>query len=171
MDQVNSTPNPVVSYAVGGGADPLNISMDFTSTTQLATPGEYSITLHSQDGIRTGTLESFSIDKNGFVIGAYSNGLNEVIGQLALANFTNPEGLERGDGGILWATSNSGEAQIGTANTGARGSINSGCLEMSNVDMSTEFTNMIIAQRAFQANSRAVKVMDEILEEMANLKR
>lgn len=170
-DAANSTANPQANYAVGGGADPLSIDLDYSAMTQLASGGTYSASLHSQDGVETGTLETFNIDEKGNIIGTYSNGISEELGQLAMANFMNPEGLEKGDGSVLWKTSNTGEPKVGEPGTGSRGTINAGSLELSNVDMSTEFTNMIIAQRAFQANSRVVSVMDQVLEEMANLKR
>ena len=90
---------------------------------------------------------------------------------MALARFTNPTGLFRGAHTTLQACQNSGEPEIGTANSGGRGSISSGYLEASNVDMAQEFTNMILAQRGFQASSRVITTSDEILQELVNLKR
>lgn len=160
-----------VEYDVGEGAEELSITLDFSDMTQLATPGQYSVAAKSQDGFETGTLQSFVVDNNGKIVGSFSNGFTRTVGQIALADFLNPEGLEKADGGILRETANSGSPQVGVAESGSRGAITSGALELSNVDLSSEFTNMIIAQRAFQANSRVVTVMDKILEEMANLKR
>ncbi len=171
FDAANSSPNPQANSAVGGGADPLSIDLNWAGMTQLSSPGQYSVSLQSQDGVETGSLERFAIDNFGNIVGSYSNGLTELIGQIALADFSNPEGLEKGSGGTLWQTSNTGLPKIGTPGSGSRGQINAGSLELSNVDMSTEFTKMIIAQRAFQANSRVVSVMDDVLQEMANLKR
>jgi len=171
FDAENSTEDPKIEYDVGEGADALSIAVDFTDITHLSTPGQYSIAMKSQDGFEAGTLQSFSVDNNGMIVGAFSNGLTKTVGQLALANFLNPEGLEKTDGGIVRETANSGPPQVGGAGSGSRGSITSGALELSNVDLSSEFTKMIIAQRAFQANSRVVTVMDKVLEEMANLKR
>jgi flagellar hook protein FlgE len=97
--------------------------------------------------------------------------MTEQVGQVALARFTNPTGLVRAEGTAFIAGLNSGEAQIGAASTGGRGSIASGYLEASNVDMAQEFTNMILAQRGFQASSRVITTSDEILQELVNLKR
>jgi flagellar hook protein FlgE len=170
-DAAGSTPDPTLAFSPGDGAEDMAVALDFSVTTQKATPGEYSLIPSSQDGFKAGALESFSVDQSGKVIGSYSNGMSQIIGQLALASFVNPEGLEKGDSGLMRATANSGDPQIGAAGSGARGTLNSGTLEMSNVDLSTEFTKMIIAQRAFQANSRVISVMDEVMQEMANLKR
>ena len=101
----------------------------------------------------------------------YTNGLRTQVGQLALARFTNPTGLFRGPNTTFQAGLNSGEPEIGAANTGGRGIISSGYLEASNVDMAQEFTNMILAQRGFQASSRVITTSDEILQELVNLKR
>ncbi len=101
----------------------------------------------------------------------YTNGMREEVGQLAMARFTNPAGLIRsGDSGFIQGL-NSGEPEIGIANTGGRGSIASGYLESSNVDMAQEFTNMILAQRGFEASSRVITTSDQILQELVNLKQ
>ncbi|MCE1246491.1 MAG: flagellar basal-body rod protein FlgF [Firmicutes bacterium] len=171
FDAAQSTANPTLTFSPGDGAEDMSVALDFSTSTQKATKGEYSLIASGQDGFKAGSLESFTVDQTGKIIGSYSNGMTQTIGQVALASFVNPEGLEKGDSGILRATANSGAPQIGTAGTGARGTMNSGTLEMSNVDLSTEFTRMIIAQRAFQANSKVISVMDEVMQEMANLKR
>jgi len=171
FDPAQSTVDPTLAFSPGDGAADMSVVLDFSVSTQKATPGEYSLIPSGQDGFKAGALESFTVDQTGKIIGSYSNGMTQTIGQVALASFVNPEGLEKDDSGILRATANSGAAQIGTAGSGARGTLNSGTLEMSNVDLSTEFTRMIIAQRAFQANSKVISVMDEVMQEMANLKR
>jgi flagellar hook protein FlgE len=171
-DMGNSIPAiPLIDFPVGGGAAPLSFTLDLSTSTQLSTPGQYSFGMKAQNGFQAGTLNSFAIDRNGNVIGGFSNGMSQLIGVVALADFSNPQGLEKTDGGILIQTSNSGFPQVGPPNSGPRGAVNGGALEMSNVDLSSEFTKMIIAQRAFQANSRMVSVMDSVLEEVANLKR
>jgi flagellar hook protein FlgE len=104
-------------------------------------------------------------------VGSYSNGRTRAIGQLALASFANPEGLEKVGGSNYRVTMNSGLAQLGTAGAGGRGLLSTGTLEMSNVDLAQEFTNLIVAQRGFQANSRVVTTSDELLMEVVNLKR
>ncbi len=101
----------------------------------------------------------------------YSNGLERTVGQVALANFVNPGGLEKMGQNLFSAGLNSGAPNIGAASTGGRGTIISGYLEASNVDMGQEFTNMILAQRGFQASSRVITTSDEMLQELVNLKR
>jgi flagellar hook protein FlgE len=103
--------------------------------------------------------------------GWFSNGQTQPIGQLALAAFANPEGLEKVGGSNFRSTVNSGVPQVGTAGLGGRGLLSSGGFEMSNVDLAQEFTNLIISQRGFQANSRVVTTSDELLQELVNLKR
>lgn len=125
----------------------------------------------SQDGAGMGVLESFSLAPDGMLVGIFSNGVREALGQVAIASFDNPPGLEKVGGSLYSATSNSGIASIGVAGEGGRGAMASGTLEMSNVDLAQEFTNLIIAQRGFQANSKIVSVSDEILSDLVNLKR
>lgn len=125
----------------------------------------------TQDGAPEGSLESFTIGQDGVIVGAYSNGKTKQIAQLAMANFTNPEGLEKAGGNLFMETVNSGLPQLGAAGTGGRGIMASGALEMSNVDLAQEFTNLIVGQRGFQANSRVITTSDELLQELVNLKR
>ena len=104
------------------------------------------------------------------ITGSYSNGRSKAIGQIALAVFTNPQGLERISG--AWrATANSGLAQTGVAGSGGKGLLSSGTLEMSNVDLAEEFTRLIVAQRGFQGNARVITTADEVLQEVVNLRR
>jgi flagellar hook protein FlgE len=125
----------------------------------------------SQDGAGMGVLQSFSLAPDGKLVGIFSNGVRETLGQVAVASFDNPPGLEKVGGSLYGATSNSGIASIGVAGEGGRGTMASGTLEMSNVDLAQEFTNLIIAQRGFQANSKIVSVSDEILTDLVNMKR
>jgi flagellar hook protein FlgE len=125
----------------------------------------------TQDGQSAGTLQSFALGADGTITGAFSNGLKQTIGRLALGSFTNPSGLEKAGGSLFRTSVNSGEPQVGAAGTGGRGSLAGGALEMSNVDLSSEFTNLIVAQRGFQANSRVITTSDEVLQELVNLKR
>ncbi|MGB6059868.1 MAG: flagellar hook protein FlgE [Microthrixaceae bacterium] len=130
-----------------------------------------SLAIAGQDGTAAGLLQSFTVGQDGTIVGSYSNGRNRVVGQIALATFTNPEGLEKSGGSSYRDSINSGLAQIGVAGEGGRGLLSSGTLEMSNVDLASEFTNLIVAQRGFQANSRVVTTSDELLQEVVNLKR
>jgi flagellar hook protein FlgE len=133
--------------------------------------GITSVEAATQNGREAGSLQSFSLNADGTLMGSFSNGLKQAIGQVALASFTNPAGLSKAGSSLYRTSANSGEPAIGTAGTGGRGSLAGGALEMSNVDLSSEFTNLIIAQRGFQANSRVITTSDELLQELVNLKR
>ncbi len=133
--------------------------------------GANSVSFESQDGSAVGFLRSFSISPNGVLTGVFSNGETRAVGQLALANFNNPQGLEKVGDSMYRVSVNSGLPQIGTAGDGGRGSLAGGMLEMSNVDLAQEFTNLIVAQRGFQANSRIITASDELLQDLVNLKR
>ena len=125
----------------------------------------------AQDGYTLGYLDNFKIDSSGIITGVYSNGTNRRIGQIALASFTNQSGLEKAGDNTYVESNNSGAANIGESGIAGKGSLLAGALEMSNVDLSNEFTSMITAQRGFQANSRIITVSDTLLEELTNLKR
>ncbi|WP_227395531.1 flagellar hook protein FlgE [Jeotgalibacillus aurantiacus] len=124
----------------------------------------------SANGNQEGVLESFSVSASGVVNGVYSNGLVEEIATLSMAIFNNPSGLVKVGNNLFQESVNSGVANLGTTDD-AGGTISSGTLEMSNVDLSEEFTEMITAQRGFQANTRIITTSDQILEELVNLKR
>ncbi|GID96853.1 flagellar hook protein FlgE [Amorphoplanes digitatis] len=125
----------------------------------------------ASDGSAAGILSSYTVSNTGQIVGIFSNGLKQTLGQLALANFNNVNGLEKIGDSMFRSTVNSGLAQIGSAGTAGLGLITNGALEMSNVDLAQEFTNLVIAQRGFQANSRIITTSDEILQELVNLKR
>jgi flagellar hook protein FlgE len=166
------TPNMSITYSIPGAnvTSPQTLSkLDFLSVTQMASSSEVNMT--SQDGFAAGILTHFEISANGEVAGIYSNGLNRPLGQLAVARLQNPSGLIRVGGNAFIESSNSGQALVGVAGTGGRGTLAGGSLEMSNVDLSQQFTNMIMAQRGFQANSRIITTSDEMLQELINLKR
>jgi flagellar hook protein FlgE len=125
----------------------------------------------NSDGSGAGILSSYTVSNTGQIVGVFSNGLKQTLGQLALANFNNVNGLEKIGDSMFRSTVNSGLAQVGAAGSAGLGLITSGALEMSNVDLAQEFTNLVIAQRGFQANSRIITTSDEILQELVNLKR
>ncbi len=150
-------------------AHDLNIELDFTQFTQYA--DTFTGKFLSQNGYTSGALESFTIDQNGVIVGSFSNGLTRNLGQVALAKFANPGGLVRTGSTMFAETANSGTAQIGSPGVPGYGQIAPSSLEMSNVDLSEEFTEMIITQRGFQANSRIITTSDEMLQELVNLKR
>ena len=125
----------------------------------------------AEDGYEPGVLDNFTLEGDGTIMGQYTNGLNAPIGQVALATFENPGGLTREGGSLFSPSANSGEASIGVAGTGGRGEIRAGTLEMSNVDLAEEFTDMIRTQRGYQANSSSITTSDEMLQELVNLAR
>lgn len=161
--------------------DPLAIAIDFSGITQLSPPVDPAadpntqppsdITLNSQDGFPLGVLQSFSIGANGQVIGVFTNDRTQVIAQVALAAFANVGGLTREGNNAFRQSPASGLAQIGTPGTGGRGTVSGGVLESSNTDLGTEFSELIIAQRAFQANARTITAADTLLQEAVNLVR
>ncbi|NLP17904.1 MAG: flagellar hook protein FlgE [Firmicutes bacterium] len=161
--------DPLVISNIEGFGDS-SITLDFSAVTQYAAKGESYMEL-DQDGYPHGDLVEVSIDTGGVVTGVYSNGSSRPLSRLALATFTNPEGLANLGHTLFGESNNSGPAQIGLAGQGSLGSISPSSLEMSNVDLAQEFTDMIITQRGFQANSRIITTSDELLQELVNLKR
>ena len=151
------------------GASPINMTVDFGTLTQLA--GDSSVAATVQDGFPVGTLQSFTLSADGLITGIFTNGQSRNLGQVAIASFSNPAGLEKIGGNQFQESSNSGLAQVGPANAQGRGKINTGYVEMSNVDLSTEFTNLIVTQRGFQANTKIITTIDDLLQEVINLKR
>ena len=146
-----------------------NVKVDLSQLTQYA--GLSTLTTESQDGAIPGTLSGFAIGADGVVTGSFSNGQTRQLARLAVASFANPGGLEKAGNSSWRATVDSGLAQVGVPSSGQRGSLVAGTLEMSNVDLAQEFTNLIIAQRGFQANSRMITASDEILQDLINIKR
>jgi flagellar hook protein FlgE len=158
-----------LSYTAANGAAAGSTSVDFTRMTQVA---ENSlVSPFERDGSEPGMFVGFAIDQTGTVIATFSNGSIKPLAQIALADFKNPAGLMRGGENVFELTANSGDPMVGVAGTQGLGSINAGYLEMSNVDLAQQFTNMIIASRGFQANSRLISTADELLQELVNLRR
>ncbi len=124
-----------------------------------------------QNGYPMGYLESFKIDQSGVITGIYSNGTNRSLGQIGMSSFTNPGGLEKAGENTYVETINSGEARIGESGVAGKGKIIAGALEMSNVDLAEQFTDMIVTQRGFQANSKSITTSDQMLQELLTLKR
>ena len=167
--------NPVLSFdpdgddPQNGGVDPMNVTLDFTNMTQFAAPATAAI--DAQDGNSVGDLDTITIDPDGIIRGIYSNGVTRDLAQVLLATLPNESGLLKTGDTMFVESANSGEAVLGVANSRGRGSIANGTLELSNVDLANEFTNLIINQRAFQANSRIITTGDQILQEIVNLIR
>jgi len=164
------------SVQFAGGSDPMTIKLNLSGITQFggdATKQGSDSTLWAsdQDGYAAGTLNEKVIDGTGTIVGKFSNGKTKTLGQVALATFNNPAGLDKVGDNMYVKSNNSGDALIGPSGSGGRGKFNAGSLEMSNVDLAQEFSNMIITQRGFQANSKIITVTDEMLQDLANLKR
>lgn len=145
------------------------IALDFTGSTQDA--GISSMNAVDIDGRASGQLIDVSISDDGKITGVYSNGQRMEIAQVALATFASEEGLERVGDGLMTATNASGQALVDIAGAGGRGSLVSGALEASNVDLGTELVTLIAYQRAFQANAKTVTTADEMMSDVTNLKR
>src|SRR5690606_34109603 len=151
------------------GTIALDLGSGISGLTQFS--GENTAVLRDQDGYAVGTLVEFTIDRAGVITGSFSNGVSVAIAQIALADFNNAGGLQRLGDNVYGTTGNSGEALVGYSGEGSTSAITAGAIEMSNVDLAQEFTNMIITQRGFQANSRVITNVDEMLQEVVNLKR
>ena len=151
------------------GAENIQISIGANGLTQFGNSSN-SADISSINGNTEGFLESFNISQSGEINGVYTNGEVRVLGQIAMATFNNTSGLTKSGDNLFQVSNNSGVPNIGLAGEG-RGVIGASSLEMSNVDLSEEFTEMIVAQRGFQANTRIITTSDEILQELVNLKR
>ena len=124
-----------------------------------------------QDGYTMGYLDNFKIDSRGIITGVYSNGTNRTIGQIAMATFANDRGLEKAGDNTYVESNNSGMARIGESGVAGKGSLMAGALEMSNVDLSEQMTDMIVTQRGFQSNAKTITTADTLLETVLSLKR
>ncbi len=159
-----------------GSSDLMSIELNagtiggFEGITQFSGINSNAIFTY-QDGYGMGVLDRLSIDQTGQIMGAFSNGVVKLLGQIVLANFANPSGLLRDEGNLFQLSGNSGDPVLTTAGEGVNTTIVSGALEQSNVDLAEEFTRMIVAQRGFQANARTITVSDDMLSEVTNLKR
>jgi flagellar hook protein FlgE len=164
----NATAGQTVAFDFGTSIT-TDAGTGLDGTTQFAAP-EATIGL-SQNGYAAGSIAGISIAQDGTVMGIFSNGQERALGQVVTADFANVNGLERAGEGLWIQTLDSGEALIGPADTAGRGAIVSGALEQANVDLGTEFVNLITYQRGFQANSRVITTADEMYGELVNIKR
>ena len=174
----DSFPIGMSKIATGTDSKFYDIEVDMTTTTMYNNSGSSTIAATSGDkdglgtGRKLGEMSGISIQQNGMIYASYDNGQTKLLGQIAVAEFANASGLEKQGDNLYSATLNSGEFDgIGVDITAGGGYMNTGVLEMSNVDLSAEFTEMITTQRGFQANSRIITVSDTLLEELVNLKR
>ncbi|MDX9872907.1 MAG: flagellar hook protein FlgE [Clostridia bacterium] len=174
FDKTTGRPNPALTTISDAtisiaGVQNLEIKLNFSGLTEYA--GDSTAIGFHQDGYKAGDLDSLSIDTTGTITGNFSNGQNRALAQIAIATFANPSGLLKEGNNLFRPSNNSGIPDTGIPGVGGRGMINPERLEMSNVDLSQEFVDMIITQRGFQANSRVITTSDQILEELVNLRR
>jgi flagellar hook protein FlgE len=154
------------------GAEDQTITLDLSGITQAyAGLNGSDVQVRQANGSPMGVLESVSVDASGQVFGIFSSGYRRPLAQLSMATFSNPDGLLKSGGSAFSESASSGSPSIGVPNAGSRGRLVAGNLEMSNVDLSTEFTNMIMTQRGFQANTRVISTADEMLQDLVNLRR
>lgn len=156
----------------GTGADsPVDIRLDFSRFTAISDSLGTKVSQDSQDGSAIGTLTDFSLAGTGEIIGSFSNGLQRTLGQIAVATFRNPQGLLDEGANLYSIGANSGEPVITTPLSQGAGSVQSGSLELSNVDLSKEFTNLIVASTGFSAASRVITTSDQLIQELLNASR
>jgi len=168
--QLISEPRQAITLqGANGAAANQNIILDFVGSSQQNT-GESQFGNPQQDGYAPGDLTGFTINNDGTIIGSYSNQRTQPMGQIVLSSFTNSEGLQP-QGDNLWSESSaSGQPAIGTPGSGNFGTMTAGALEASNVDLSKELVNMIVAQRNYQSNAQTIKTQDQILNTLVNLR-
>lgn len=163
-------PEIIVTPGDSVGTDPFTFELNFEKLSMYA--DDSSVKPTQVDGYAPGTLVSFSIGSDGILTGVYSNGRQQPLGMVGLAVFDNAAGLQKAGSNLFLPTSNSGDfTRAYKPGTEGSGSLNPGTLEMSNVDLAQQFTEMIVTQRGFQANSRIMTTSDEILQELTNMKR
>jgi flagellar hook protein FlgE len=174
LDSSKISPNnPFLSFTPAAGADPVVMNLDFgegfNGITQTSSSSVVSAT--SQNGSASATLSDVNIDQYGNIMGVFSNGNSRVLAQIMVATFNNLNGLISEGGNLYTAYANSGDPFVGALGEETNTTVQSGALEQSNVDLSEEFTKMIVSQRGFQANSRVITTADSLLQEITNLIR
>jgi len=151
------------------GAAPLSFSVNLSGTTQFG--NDNTVSKQTQDGYTSGVLTAFAIGQDGTVIGKYSNEQTKTLGQIVLASFANPDGLQSKGGNVWSETAASGQPLVGSPGVGTKaGALTSGALESSNVDLTAELVNMIIAQRTYQANAQTVKTQDQVMQTLVSMR-
>jgi flagellar hook protein FlgE len=158
---------PAMAFPNGSAA--MNVTVDLSGTSQFGNAN--AINKLVQDGYTSGSLTAYSINPDGTITGKFSNEQTQLLGQVVLSSFANPNGLEP-KGNNVWAeTQASGQALTGTPGAGTKqGSLASGALEASNVDLTSELVNLIVAQRSYQANAQTVKTQDQVVQTLINIR-
>jgi len=166
--KLTASTNLAKTAALANGAANLAITMDYSGMTQFGSG--YGVNTLDQDGFGAGQLSGYSIGADGTVLGRYNNGQTNILGQIALANFANPQGLKP-MGQSKWTESaESGSALVGAPGTASLGALQSAAREDSNIDLTAELVNMITAQRIYQANAQSIKTQDAVLQTLVNLR-
>jgi flagellar hook protein FlgE len=151
-----------------GSVAAFDVNMDFSDLLSYTSSTTSKVT-GTPNGYESGELQSVSISSDGTIVGTYSNGQSQALAKIALATFTNPEGLEKVGSNLYAVSANSGNYTTVVAGSGGSGSLSAGTLEMSNVDLAEQFSNMMISQRAYQANSKVISTADEMLQSLINM--
>lgn len=169
INTVTPTNPLVLSLPVTTGATtPFSVTLDYTGTTQYG--ANFGVNTLTQDGYTSGHLSGFNVSADGTIVGSYTNGKSATLGQVVLANFTNPNGLQSLGNNVWAATAASGAALVGPPASGSLGVLQSSAVEDSNVDLTAELVNMITAQRNYQANAQTIKTQDQVLQTLVNLR-
>lgn len=159
----------LIPMAAKDGAPAQNFTLSFAGSMQQNVSSD-SVSKISQDGYAAGEYTNFQINNDGTVLGIYSNQQTQVLGQIVMVNFANPEGLASQGDNLRQETGASGQPRVGLAGGGGLGKLTSGALESSNVDLSQELVNMIVAQRNYQSNAQTIKTQDSILQTLVSLR-
>jgi flagellar hook protein FlgE len=160
---------PAATLTGGALTQPITgITVDMGQSTSYG--AAFSVTNLAQTGYAPGQLSSISIDPSGVIMARYSNGQSKPAGQVELATFRNPQGLQAQGGNEWSSTFGSGDPIVGTPGSGNLGNLQSGALEESNVDLTGELVNMMVAQRAYQANAQTIKTEDQVLQTLVNMR-
>ena len=147
-----------------------DVKLNFKGISEYTNSSGYTVKASGSDGYASGDLEDFTVSKDGVITGTYSNGQTQPLGQIALAVFDNPSGLDKSGSNFYTVSSNSGSYTGGVvAGSGGSGSLSSGTLEMSNVDLSSQFSEMMIAERAYQASSKLITATDDMMKTVINM--
>lgn len=173
-DPTNYNTKPQIKLTPTGtsSAAPFDVNLDFTGISNVTSSSASGVTVSQIDGYEAGDLQDFSISGTGIITGVYSNGQKQPLGMIALANFENPAGLEKIGSNLYATTPNSGDFKGGImAGSGGTGTLNAGTLEMSNVDLAEQFSEMMITQRAYQANSKIITTSDQMLQDVISMVR
>ena len=157
-----------ITVPASGGGSATPVTLDFSQISQLSETSSVGI---QANGFPPGELQNYSIGTGGVITGVFSNGMTRPLGQVALVGFANPAGLSQTSQNLAVASVNSGLPTFSSPGTGAVGTITAGYLEQSNVDIGTEFTNLIVTQRGFQANTKIVTTVDQMLQDLVNMKQ